>query len=441
MTRRVVVTGVGPVSSIGIGKEAFWENARAGRGFFREVDFTGVDLEQYRSRICSPVDGFKLSGFFERPKRLSRSGKATQYSAAGALLALEDAGFRLERRDGKSTEHFTLEGEEPFRCGVILGQAVSNHDVLLPAYRQFLSDRGPKRISPFTLPQSNANVGATTVSEMFRLKGTCLTVATACTSATQAMGISAANIAAGVEDVILTGGAEFALEPYLFSGFDIIQALSRRNDAPLNASRPFDKGRDGFVLGEGAGILVLEELGHALARGARVYGEILGFGSSADAYHVVAPDPEGRAAVHAVRKALSMARVSPGEVEYINAHGTSTLLNDPTESYVIKQVFGDYAYRVPVSSSKSCFGHPLGAAGGLESIVTLLVMEHGVIAPTANLENPDAEYVDPDAPHLDKRCDLDYVPIVPREKTVRLALKQSFGFGGQNAALVFKKWE
>jgi 3-oxoacyl-[acyl-carrier-protein] synthase II len=324
---------------------------------------------------------------------------------------------------------------------VILGQAVSNSDVLLPAYRQFLADRGPKKISPFTLPQSNANVGATTVSEMFRLRGTCLTVATACSSATHAIGLSAAHIAAGTEDVILSGGADITLEPYFFSGFDIMQALSRRNGEPMRASRPFDRDRDGFVLGEGAGVLVLEELDHALARDVRIYGEVIGYGSSTDAFHVVAPDPEGRAAIHAVRRALAMARVSPGEVEYVNAHGTATRLNDPTESYVIKQVFGERAHRIPVSSSKGCFGHPLGAAGGLESIVTLLVMERGVIAPTANLENPDVEYVDPDAPHLDKRCDLDYVPLAPREKAVRLALKQSFGFGGQNAVLIYKKWE
>lgn len=443
MNRRVVVTGLGPVSSIGIGKKRFWENAQNGRGHFRKVDFEDVDLEQFRSRICSPVDGFSISDQFENPKLLKRTGKATQYTVVGAYLALMDAGICLVPRmddEKKSLTGYTLDDIDHMRAGVVFGQAVSNTDVLLPAHRVFLRDNGPKKINPFVLPQSNSNVGASTVAEIFHMKGACYTVNTACSSATHAIGLAAQHIRYGQEDLIVTGGADMTLDPFFFSGFDIIRALSQRNDDPMHASRPFDRDRDGFVLGEGAGVLVVEALEHALRRGARIYGEIAGFGFTADAYNVVAPDPWGRAAVHAVRKTLESAKVLPREVEYINAHGTSTILNDPNESFIIKRVFGDYAYRIPISSSKSYFGHPLGAAGGLESIVSLLIMEHGVIAPTSNLDNPDLEYVDKAAPDLDKRCNLDYVPKVPRNRSVRIVLKQSFGFGGQNGVLLFKKY-
>lgn len=442
MVRRVVVTGLGPVSSIGIGKKPFWENARTGRGYFRNVDFPDVEMEQFKSRICSPIDEFALSDYFDDTKRLKRAGRATQYTVVGASLALKDAGFRLEKRSEKNKGElgtYAIKGMDPLRGGVILGQAVSNSDVLLPAHVKFLQDKGPKKINPFTLPQSNSNVGASTVAEIFGLRGTCYTISTACASATHAIGMGAVDIALGTEDVVVTGGADLTLEPYFFSGFDIIRALSARNDEPMKASRPFDRDRDGFVLGEGAGIIVLEELGHAVRRNARIYGELAGFGCSADAYNVVAPDPYGRGAIAAIKRAIEMAGLSSREIEYINAHGTSTTLNDPTESYVIKQVFGDYAYKIPISSSKSYFGHPLGAAGGLESIVTLLIMTHGVIAPTSNLENPDTEYEDRNTPDLDKRCDLDYVPNLPRERRVRVAINESFGFGGQNAALVFKE--
>ena len=443
MKRRVVVTGLGPVSSIGIGKKSFWERAREGKGYFREVDFGDVDLEQYRSRICSPVDEFSISEQFENPKLLKRTGRATQYSVVGAYLALMDSGLRLVPRvdgDKKTLRGYTLEGVDHMRAGVVFGQSVSNSDVLLPAHIVFLRENGPRKVNPFVLPQSNSNVGASTISEIFHMKGVCYTVNTACASATHAIGLAAQHVRDGQEDLIVTGGADMTLEPYFFAGFDIIRALSQRNDDPMHASRPFDRDRDGFVLGEGAGVLVVEALEHAVRRGAHIYGEIAGFGFTADAYNVVAPDPWGRASIHAVRRALESAKVLPREVEYINAHGTSTILNDPNESFIIKQVFGDYAYRIPISASKSYFGHPLGASGGLESIVSFLTMEHGVIAPTSNLDNPDLEYVDKAAPDLDKRCDLDYVPGVPRKTSVNIVLKQSFGFGGQNGVLLFKKY-
>jgi 3-oxoacyl-[acyl-carrier-protein] synthase II len=440
--RRAVVTGLGPVSSIGIGREAFWGNASEGNGYFRELRFPeGVDPDQFRSRICSPVDGLDLADFFEDTRRLARMGKTTQYTVLGTYLALLDAGFdSVPERDerGRWEYRYTLAGVNSPRCGVIMGQAVANSDVLLAGHRMFLKNNGPRRMSPLTLPQSNSNVGASTVSEMFRFRGSCFTVATACSSATHAIGLAAESICLGNDDLVITGGAEATLEPYFFAGFDVMKALSTRNHDPAGASRPFDRDRDGFVLGEGGGILVLEELEHARRRNVPIYGEVAGWGFSADAYHVVAPDPLGTSAVLAIRKALERAGATPEEVEYINAHGTATRLNDPNESFVIKQVFGERAYRIPISSSKSYFGHPLGAAGGLEAIVTLLIMNKGVIAPTSNLHNPDREYIDTALPHLDKRCDLDYVPLVPRSKTVGLSLSESFGFGGQNAVIVLR---
>ena len=296
-------------------------------------------------------------------------------------------------------------------------------------------------MNPLTFPQSNPNVGATGTAEWFFLQGTNLTISTACSSATHAIGIAALNIQHGIEDLIVSGGADATLLSYHFAGFDLINAMSKRNDEPMKASRPFDKDRDGFVLGEGAGILILEELEHARKRNARIYAEIIGFGNTADSYNIVAPDPYGKALINAIQKALAVGKVSPDEIEYINAHGTSTVLNDPNETYIIKQVFGEYANKIPVSSSKSYFGHTIGAAGGLEAIATILAMERGAVPPTINLDNPDLDYVDNSMPELDKRCDLDYVPEGMREKRVNIALKQSFGFGGQNAALIFKKFE
>lgn len=440
----MVVTGLGPVSTIGVGRETFWENAKQGKRYFRGVSFEDIDMSLYRSRVMSPMDDFEPEDYFEKGKKLKKSSRATQFTVVGTLLALQDAGFTLNPSDGKSRIHpavFTLEGAEPLRCGFIIGQSVSNTDIMVPRHATFVLNRSPKGINPNTLPQSNINVGASTAAEWFCMRGTNFTIATACASASHAIGTAAMYIQNGIEDLVVTGGAEGTYESYLFYGFDVLRSLSTRNQDPMGASRPFDRDRDGFVLGEGAGILVLEELEHARRRGARIYAEITGYGFSADAFNIVAPDPLGRAAMQAIRKALSMARITPEEVEYINAHGTATVLNDPNESFIIKQIFGDRAYRIPISSSKSYFGHPLGAAAGLESIITALTVFSDTIAPTANLENPDIDYVDPAFPDLDKRCDLDYVPGKMRSQRVYTALKESFGFGGQNGALVFKKYE
>ena len=445
MNRRVVITGLGPVSSIGIGKDNFWRKASKGEGYFRNVDFDYVEIDQYKSHICSPIDGFDPGKYIENSKGLKRAGKATKYAVVGAYLAFKDAGYKVEhvgeKNQNSDSKIFKILGLDNERVGVILGQSVPNVDVEYPEYTKFLRDRGPKKINPFTLPHTNINAGASIIAEWFNLKGTGFSVATACASATHAIGISTFLIQQGIEDVIITGGVDAAIDSYVFSGFDIIKALSKRNDDPMSASRPFDRDRDGFVLGEGAGIIVLEDLNHAIKRGSRIYAEIIGFGFTQDAYHIVAPDPYGTSAINAIKKALNSAGISPEEVEYINAHGTSTILNDPNESYIIKQVFGDYAYKIPISSSKSYFGHPLGAAGGLEAIVTSLTMVNSLIPPTANLDNPDVNYVDKTTPDLDKRCDLDYVPRISREKDVGISLSESFGFGGQNAVIVLKKYE
>jgi 3-oxoacyl-[acyl-carrier-protein] synthase II len=434
--KRVVVTGVGPISSIGVEKDRFWESAKKGSN--------DVDLDQYKCRICSPVDNFDPADYVENVKKLKRASRATIFTIVGALLALDDAGFIFDPPSPKKSydSHlYPVKGVDPLRCGVIIGQSVSNTDIMIPQHTTFVKNRGPKKLYPSTLPESNLNVGASSTAEWFRLRGTNFTLATACASATHAIGMAALNIKNGIDDMIVTGGAEATEEPVLFSGFDVMRSLSKRNEEPMKASRPFDRDRDGFVLGEGAGIIVLEELGHAQKRNARIYAELIGFGYSADGYNIVAPDPFGRSAINALKKALAMGNISPEEVEYINAHGTSTVINDPNESYIVKQVFGDYAYKIPISSSKSYFGHPLGAAGGLESIVTLLTIFNNTIPPTNNLENPDVNYTDSNFPDLDKRCDLDYVPEGMREKPVHIAVNESFGFGGQNGVLLFKKFE
>jgi len=445
MSKRVVITGLGPVSSIGIGKNNFWEKAVKGQGYYRKVNFDNVEIEQYRSHICSPIDGFNPADYIENSKRLKRSGKATKYAVVGSYLALKDAGYKLEyvgdKKNDPDIKVYRVHGLKSERVGVIFGQSVTNVDVEYPEYNKFLRDKGPKKVNPFTLPHSNINASASITAEWFGLRGTGFSVATACASATHAIGISTFMIQQGVEDIMVTGGVDAAIDSYVFSGFDIIKALSKRNDDPMKASRPFDRDRDGFVLGEGAGIVVLESLEHAIQRGSRIYAEIIGFGFTQDAYHLVAPDPYGKSAINAIKKALETAKIVPEEVEYINAHGTSTILNDPNETYILKQVFGDYAYKIPISSSKSYFGHPLGAAGGLEAIVTSLAMEKSEIPPTANLDNPDEEYIDKTTPELDKRCDLDYVPKVSRKKSVNISLSESFGFGGQNAVIVLKKYE
>jgi len=433
--KRVVVTGVGPVTPIGIGKEAYWENLIHGKSSVRRISFPEIDMGQYRCQIGAPIDGFDLSHFVERSKLSKHLGKTSQFAVAATWLALKDAGIELDKNDlekegphHKHTGVYHLKELDSFQIGVVLGVGVEAMDLMEHFHERFLS-RGHRGLSPFALPNIYLSAVTSHVAQYFSIRGTSYAVSTACASATHAMINSFLQIQGGGEDLMVTGGADACLTPYVFAGFDVLRAMSTRNDDPNRASRPFDRERDGFVMGEGAGVLVFEELDHAKKRGAHIYGEVVGFGMTADAYHLTDPDPDGKSLGKAVRDAIEMAGVHPEEIDYINPHGTSTLLNDRVETRMIKGVFGKEAYQIPISSTKSITGHLLGAAGGVEAIALLLTTEKGMIHPTLNYEFPDPE------------CDLDYVPNQAREKEVNHALSISAGFGGVNSAILIKKFK
>lgn len=433
--KRVVITGIGPVTPVGIGKEAYWESLIEGKSSFRGISFPNKDMSQYRCQIGAPIEGFELSHFVERSKLSKHLGKTSQFAIAATWLALKDAGIELEQNDfekgglhHKHTGVYHPKELDPFQIGVVLGVGVEAMDLMEHFHERFLS-RGPKGISPFALPNIYLSAITSHVAQYFSIRGTSYAVSTACASATHAMINSFLQIQGGREDLMVTGGADACLTSYVFGGFDVLRAMSTRNHDPQKASRPFDRERDGFVMGEGAGVLVLEELNHARKRGAHIYGEVVGFGMTADAYHLTDPDPDGKALGKAVKDVLDMAGVRPGEVDYINPHGTSTPLNDRVETRMLKEVFGKEAYTIPISSTKSITGHLMGAAGGVEAIAVLLAIEKGIIHPTLNYEFPDPE------------CDLDYVPNQARKKEVRLGLSMSAGFGGVNSAILIKKFE
>ena len=433
--KRVVITGIGPVTPVGIGKEAYWESLIEGKSSFRGISFPNKDMSQYRCQIGAPIEGFELSHFVERSKLSKHLGKTSQFAIAATWLALKDAGIELEQNDfekgglhHKHTGVYHPKELDPFQIGVVLGVGVEAMDLMEHFHERFLS-RGPKGISPFALPNIYLSAITSHVAQYFSIRGTSYAVSTACASATHAMINSFLQIQGGREDLMVTGGADACLTSYVFGGFDVLRAMSTRNHDPQKASRPFDRERDGFVMGEGAGVLVLEELNHARKRGAHIYGEVVGFGMTADAYHLTDPDPDGKALGKAVNDVLDMAGVRPGEVDYINPHGTSTPLNDRVETRMLKEVFGKEAYTIPISSTKSITGHLMGAAGGVEAIAVLLAIEKGIIHPTLNYEFPDPE------------CDLDYVPNQARKKEVRLGLSMSAGFGGVNSAILIKKFE
>ncbi len=432
--KRVVITGVGPVTPVGIGKENYWDSLAHGKSFFKKIEFPDRDMNHYRCQIAAPIEGFDLYNYVEKSKLSKHLGKTSQYAIAGTWLALMDAGIDLEMNDfnpdvhHKHTGVYHLKDLDSFQVGVIMGVGVEAMDLLEHFHERFLS-KGPRGISPFALPNIYLSAITSHVAQYFSIRGTSYAVSTACASATHAMINSFLQIQGGAEDIMVTGGADACITPYVFGGFDVLRAMSTRNDEPSKACRPFDRERDGFVMGEGAGILVFEELEHALRRGAHIYGEVIGFGMTADAYHLTDPDPEARALSKAIRDPLLMGGISPEEVDYINPHGTSTLLNDRVETKAIKNVFGKQAYNIPVSSTKSITGHLMGAAGGAELIALLLAIEKGVIHPTLNYEFQDPE------------CDLDYVPNEARRKEVRVALSISAGFGGVNSAILIKKFE
>ena len=409
--KRVVVTGIGVISPVGFGKQAFLESLVAGRSGVKTI--SRFDPAEYPVKIAAEVRDFDPAAFMDR-KMARRMDRYAQYGVAAASQALEDSKYPV--------------AEDPYAVGALVASGVGGLDT---HYEQIgiLHEKGPTRLSPFFLPMMIPNMASAMSSVLLGLKGPVSVTCTACAASTNALGDAFEIIRRGDATAMFAGGAEAAVNQVGIGAFAAMRALSTRNDEPERASRPFDAGRDGFVMGEGSGVLVLEELEHALDRGAHIYAEMVGYGMTADAFHLTEPDETGEPAGLAMRRALADAEVDPSEVDYINAHGTSTLLGDTMETRAIKIALGASAAKVMVSSSKSIFGHCLGAAGALEAAATILCMEVGKVPPTINLENPDP------------LCDLDYVPNVARDAVVRVAMSNSFGFGGHNAAIVFRKFE
>jgi len=410
MRRRVALTGIGVISPIGIGKDAFWSSLMEGRSGVRRI--TVFDPAPYETQIGGEVVGFDPASFMDR-KEVRHNDRFAQLALAATRLALDDAGFAIGH--GNAT-----------RVGVIIGSGIGGAKTWEDQLR-VLIERGPGRISPFFVPMLIVNMASGFVSIAIGAKGPNLSVISACATGGHAIGDALRTIQHGEADAMICGGAEAALTPLSLAGFCAMKAMSTRNDAPEKAVRPFDAQRDGFVMGDGAGIVLLEEWGQAERRGARIYAEMMGYGKSADAFHVTQPDPEGDGAARAMRLALQDAGLEPAQVGYINAHGTSTLYNDRLETLAIKRVWGADARRVPVSSTKSMTSHLLGAAGGVEAIVCALAIGREVLPPTINYEFPDPE------------CDLDYIPNAPRPARIDVAMSNAFGFGGHNAILVLRR--
>ncbi len=410
--RRVVVTGVGMVIPQGIGIDPVWEKICEGISGVGPI--TKFDASGFETRIAAEVKDFRAEDFIE-PKELRKMDLFIHYALAATKIALEDSGLELEK-------------EDPERIGTCVGTGLGGLSTL-EKYHQVLLEKGPRRITPFFIPMIIANEASGQISIFHNLKGPNICVVTACATGAHCIGAAFRGIQYGDADVMVAGGVEATITPLAVAGFNAMRAISTRNDEPEKASRPFDRDRDGFVMGEGGAVMILEELERAKRRGAKIYAELVGYGYNSDAYHLAAPDPEGDGAARCMRMALKDAGLSPDEVDYINAHGTSTELNDITETLAIKRVFGERAYKIPVSSTKSMTGHLLGAAGSTEAVFSVLTIRDGVIPPTINYENPDP------------RCDLDYVPNVAREKKVKVVMSNSFGFGGTNSVLIFRKFE
>jgi 3-oxoacyl-[acyl-carrier-protein] synthase II len=410
MSERVVVTGLGLVTPVGNDVASTWDALVAGRSGVGPI--TQFDAAGYASRIAGEVKGFDPDDLFGR-RDARRMDRFTQFAMATAGQALEDSGLRIEEDNAR-------------RFGVVIGSGVGGIITIVEQV-ELLSKSGPRRVSPFLIPMMLPDTAPGQVAIAYGLKGPNFAVISACATGANAIGEAAEVIRRGDADMMLAGGAEACVMPLACAGFSSMQALSTRNDEPERASRPFDAERDGFVIGEGGGVVVLESETHARARGAHLYGEVVGYGATADAYHITAPDETGDGAARAMQAALDQAELDPGQIGYLNAHGTSTLLNDKGETAAIKGVFGDYAYQLPISSTKSMTGHLLGAGGAVEAVITLLALRDGVLPPTINYENPDPE------------CDLDYVPNKARHVSIEYAMSNSFGFGGHNACLVLKR--
>lgn len=411
--RRVVVTGMGAVTPIGIALDEFWNNAVAGKNGVGKITY--FDTSQYDTKIAAEVKGFDPLNFIEK-KTVNRMDLFTQYAMAAAEMAVKHSGMNLEKEDRN-------------RIGVVFGSGIGGMWTWHRQMQTVYETGGPHRISPFFVPMMIADIAAGYISMRFQAKGPNYATTSACATSSHAIADSFMLIQRGAADVILTGGSEAAICPMGVGGFNSMKALSTRNDAPEKASRPFDAKRDGFVMGEGGGVLVLEELEHALNRGATIYAEVAGIGLTGDAHHITAPSPGGEGAARSMRLCIQDAGLTPDDVDYINAHGTSTPYNDKSETEAIKSVFGEHAYKVHISSTKSMIGHLLGAAGAAEAIVTVLAVYNGIIPPTINYEFPDPE------------CDLNYVPNQAIKRTVDVAISNTFGFGGHNASLLFKKYQ
>ena len=409
MMRRVVMTGLGVVTPVGNDVPAMWSALLAGRSGVGTI--SSFDASAFASQVAAEVKGFDPAQYLS-PKDIRRTERFTQFAIAASKQAVADAGLAVDR-------------EDPFRCGVIIGSGMGSMRLIEEQHSVFLS-KGPKKITPFLIPMIICNMAPGHVAMDLGFKGPNFCTTTACASGAHGIGEAFRIIQQGAADVMLGGGTESCIPPMTVGGFCALMALSRRNDEPTRASRPFDQERDGFVIGEGAGVMVLEELERAKKRGARIYAEMVGYGLTADAYHMTAPDPDGAGAAKAMATALEDARLRPEEVTYINAHGTSTELNDKVETLAIKKTFKDAAKRVAVSSTKSMMGHLIGAAGGVEAVISVLAIRDGVMPPTINYEHPDPD------------CDLDYIPRQARQVPVEVALSNSLGFGGHNATVIFK---
>jgi 3-oxoacyl-[acyl-carrier-protein] synthase II len=408
MNRRVVITGLGAVTPIGNDVETFWSNLKNGVSGVRRIQ--SLDPAPFDCQIGGEVRGFDPKPYFKNPKDLRRTDRFAQLAMGAAKMSMQDSGIELEKINHD-------------RFGVIVSSGIGGLKTLEDQHSILLA-KGPSRNSPFTIPMLISNMASGLISMEFGLRGPNMCIVTACATSNNAIGESWRIIKFGDADLFLAGGSEASIVAIGLAGFSAMKALSTRNDEPERASRPFDRDRDGFVMSEGAGVVVVEELEHAKKRGAKIYCELVGYGLSADAYHMTAPPEDGAGAARAMQLAIEHAKIPVDQVDYINAHATSTGLGDISETHAIKKVFGDFACKVPISATKSMTGHILGGAGAVEMAVCALAIRDGVIPPTINLENPDME------------CDLDYTANVAREKKVRVALNNSFGFGGHNATLV-----
>ena len=409
--KRVVITGLGAITPVGMGKDNFWDSLILGKSGIAPI--TKFNTDEFDSKIAGEVKDFIPEDFLNK-KEAKRMDRFAQFTVAASKLALDDGNVSLDKVNKD-------------RVGVIVGTGIGGIETIEKEHTK-LMERGPNRVSPLFIPMVISNMGVAQTSMAFGFKGTTMTVTTACASGTHAIGEAFETIKSGKVDMVLTGGAEASITPISLAGFCSMKALSTRNEQYEKASRPFDKERDGFVMGEGAGILILEDLDHALNRGAYIYGEIIGYGSTSDAFHITQPDPNATSATNAMKFAIEDGKVDYNSIDYINAHGTSTYFNDKLETLAIKNLFNDHAHNINISSIKSMTGHLLGAAGGIEAIATVLALKNGIIPPTINYEHPDEE------------CDLNYTPNKSIERNIEYALSNSLGFGGHNACILLKKY-